>query len=138
MASSTSNSSFNYAANDWVLIFNDESYDYWSIGMKTLLVSEDANELITWDDDKKKDYLENQNRDSGALSYLHKRVYGTISPRIMAATTAKDVWTILQTEFKGSNKVITIYLQSLWLYNVGRRNNSIFFQSCLYNCKANT
>lgn len=67
MASSISNILFNYVPNNWVPIFNGETYDYWSIQMKTLLISQglwdlvqygyeqpkDANELATWDDNKK-------------------------------------------------------------------------------------
>lgn len=53
-------------------------------------------------------------KDARALLFIQQGVSKTIFPRILAATKAKEAWDILKKEFQGSEKVITIKLQSLW------------------------
>ena len=45
MTTSSSESSFNHAQN-MILIFTGESYDFWSTQMKTLFISQDLRDLI--------------------------------------------------------------------------------------------
>ncbi|KAK2976681.1 hypothetical protein RJ640_004282 [Escallonia rubra] len=62
-------------------IFKGESYEFWSIKMKTLFKSQEL-----WD---------------------------LVENGIAIAETSKDAWRILQKEFQGSAKVITVKLQSI-------------------------
>ena len=111
-----------------VPIFDGDAYDFWSIQMRTIFISQglwelvqsgyeqpdDAAALAAWDGDRKKQYNDNVMKDAKALMYIQQGVSKVIFPRIMGATTSKDAWEILKNEFKGSDKVITIKLQSLW------------------------
>ena len=111
-----------------VPIFDGDAYDFWSIQMRTIFISQglwelvqsgyeqpdDAAALAAWDGDRKKQYNDNVMKDAKALMYIQQGVSKVIFPRIMGATMSKDAWEILKNEFKGSDKVITIKLQSLW------------------------
>jgi len=111
-----------------VPIFNGEAYDYWSIQMQTLFISQDLwdaiengypvpesqEELVTWTAAKQKEYKQNKQHDAKALLFIQQGVSREIFPRIMQAKNAKEAWEILKNEFKGTNKVISIKLQSLW------------------------
>ena len=48
-----------------------------------------------------------------AITFIHASVSENIFPRIVAATTAKEAWTILEKEFKGTEKARIIKLQTL-------------------------
>lgn len=56
---------------------------------------------------------ENQKGDAKALFFIQQAVDDSIFSRIAAATSSKQAWMILKTEYQGSNKVITVKLQSL-------------------------
>ncbi|GKE14929.1 retrovirus-related pol polyprotein from transposon TNT 1-94 [Tanacetum coccineum] len=56
---------------------------------------------------------ENQKRDAKALFFIQQAVDESIFSRISAATSAKQAWSLLKTEYQGSAKVITVKLQSL-------------------------
>ena len=61
--------------------------------------------------------IEYEQKVVNALHYLQQGVDLTIFPNVMLATTLKEAWKILESKFKGSNKVnkvISIKLQSLW------------------------
>ncbi|XP_071688831.1 uncharacterized protein [Rutidosis leptorrhynchoides] len=98
-------------------IFKGDSYKFWSTEMKTLFKSLDLWDLVengyveTSDDGEKS--KENQKRDAKSLFIIQQAAEESIFSRIAAATTSNEAWTILQTEFKGSSKVITVKLQSL-------------------------
>lgn len=55
----------------------------------------------------------NQKLDAKALFFIQQGVDESIFSRIAAATSSKQAWTILKTEYQGSTKVITVKLQSL-------------------------
>nr|GEX54736.1 UBN2 domain-containing protein [Tanacetum cinerariifolium] len=55
----------------------------------------------------------NQKLDAKALFFIQQGVGESIFSRIAAATTSKQAWTILKTEYQGSTKVTTVKLQSL-------------------------
>ncbi|GJZ81568.1 retrovirus-related pol polyprotein from transposon TNT 1-94 [Tanacetum coccineum] len=98
-------------------IFKRDSYEFWSIKMRTLFKSQDLWDLVenglaeTGDEDTRS--RENQKRDAKALFFIQQAVEESIFSRIAAATSSNEAWTILKTEFQGSSKVITVKLQSL-------------------------
>ena len=134
MASPNQNSNTNTNTNifnpqvNWVPTFKGEKYDQWSMQMKSIFITQDiweiiqdgyekpkdANEEASWDETKKTQYKQNKRRDHYALSIIYRGVDETILPTIMAATTAKEAWSILETKYRGSEKVILFKLQSLW------------------------
>ena len=56
---------------------------------------------------------ENKKKDSKALFFIQQAMYETLFSRIAVATTSKQAWTVLQKEFQGSTRVITVKLQAL-------------------------
>lgn len=52
-------------------------------------------------------------KDAKATTYLHSTITETIFPRIVNATSSKQIWGTLQEEFQGSNKARAIKLQNL-------------------------
>ncbi|KAJ8773175.1 hypothetical protein K2173_028352 [Erythroxylum novogranatense] len=85
--------------------------------MMTLFRSQDL-----WDyvekgfEENKEDETRNKEhvkRDAKALFFIQQAIDESIFSRIAAATTAKQAWAILKTEYQGSSKVITVKLQSL-------------------------
>ncbi|KAL4387781.1 hypothetical protein GQ457_09G020880 [Hibiscus cannabinus] len=55
----------------------------------------------------------NQEQDAKALFILQQTVHEVVFYQIVAATTLKEVWSILQTKFQGGSKVIVVKLQAL-------------------------
>ncbi|XP_056684932.1 uncharacterized protein [Spinacia oleracea] len=118
MASNT----FNYPQVNWVPLFKGEKYQQWCMQMKSVFISQDlwelvqngyeqpkdANEEATWDEAKRKHYKQNRIRDNYVLSLIYRGVDETILPTIMAATTAKEAWSILETKYRGSEKPPTL------------------------------
>ena len=102
-------------------IFNGEKYEWWSIKMKTLLRSQELWDLVEhgFADvleptiEEKERLRETKKNDAKALFIIQQAVHETIFSRIAAATTSKQAWSILQKEFQGDSKVITVKLQSL-------------------------
>lgn len=97
-------------------VFKGDSFEFWSIKM-TLLLSQDLWEyvdtsVVETNDDKVR-VKEYKKRDAKALFFIQQAVDEAIFSRIVAASTAKEAWTILKIEYQGSKKVITIKLQSL-------------------------
>ncbi|VVA20943.1 Hypothetical predicted protein, partial [Prunus dulcis] len=64
--------------------------------------------------EKQQTYKENKKKDAKALFLIQQGVSKNLFPRLLPATTSKQAWEILKIEFKGSEKVISIKLQSLW------------------------
>ena len=104
MTSTNPNTSFNYALNNWVPIFDGENYQIWSVQIRTLLKGQGLWDVITkgyeippqdskgkksCDEDKQKQYEENQRRDCNALSLIQRGVTPSIFPGIMVADTAR-------------------------------------------------
>lgn len=105
-------------------IFNGESYEHWSIKMKTLFVSQDLWDLVVngyadlTEEEKltpaqKVELKENRKKDAKALFVLQQTVHESIFARIATATTSHEAWTILKKEFQGTTKVMTVKLQTL-------------------------
>ncbi|GAV89754.1 hypothetical protein CFOL_v3_33167 [Cephalotus follicularis] len=96
-------------------IFKGESYEFWSINIRTLFKSQDLWELVhngIVDPNDEVRLRENRKKDSKALFFIQQAVHEIFS-RIATTTTSKEAWTILQNEFQGSSKVITVKLQTL-------------------------
>ena len=110
-------------------IFDGENYQIWSVQMRTLLKGQELWDMIakryeipsqdskgkkSWDEDKQKQYKENQRKDCNALSLIQRGVTPSTFPHIMVAETAKETWEILEQAYKGSEKVISFKLRNLW------------------------
>ena len=118
---------FKYSRSE-VPIFEGEHYDYWSSEMMDFFISHDLWDVIEkdypeppvdedstrWTAAQEKLYKENQKKDATALRYIKQGVSKSIYPRIFNKRKAKDAWEVLQKEFRGNEKVISIKLQSLW------------------------
>lgn len=85
--------------------------------MKTLLRSQDL-----WDyvergfEENEEDMVrlkENQKKDARALAIIQQAVHDSVFSRIAAATTARQAWLLLKTEYQGDSKVKMVKLQTL-------------------------
>ncbi|XP_077234886.1 uncharacterized protein LOC143877038 isoform X2 [Tasmannia lanceolata] len=96
-------------------VFAGENHDFWSIKMRTYLLSQDLwdvlNTGLTIPDDastqstqQQEQLKENKQKDEKALYCIQQVVADTIFPRIMGATTAKDAWNNLMEQFQGNAK----------------------------------
>ena len=84
--------------------------------MKTLFKSQELWDLVEngfVDPDEENRLRENRKRDSKALFFIQQAVHEIVFSRIATAATSKQAWTILQTEFQGSFKVMAVKLQTL-------------------------
>ena len=124
---------FSYSPSQ-VPIFDGEHYEYWSSQMQTFFISQDLWDIIedgypelpeTETDTETKtstrnrqaierQYKENRKRDASTLRYIQQGVSKSIFPRIFGVKIAKSAWEILKVEFEGSEKAISLKLQSLW------------------------
>lgn len=123
----TNSRNFNFVQN-LIPIFEGESYDYWSLQMRTLFISQDLWELVeegyeepeseaafvTWTNERKQELKDNKKKDAKALLFIQQAVNKAIFPKISPATKSKVAWDILKLEYQGLEKVISIKLQSLW------------------------
>ncbi|XP_074301342.1 uncharacterized protein LOC141632724 [Silene latifolia] len=84
--------------------------------MRTLFKSQDLWDLVEdgFDDSdvKQQRLKENRKKDAKALLFLQSPVHENIFSRA-SADNLKEAWQILKTEFKGSDKVIAVKLQTL-------------------------
>ncbi|KAH0661378.1 hypothetical protein KY284_026309 [Solanum tuberosum] len=97
-------------------VFKGESYEFWSIRMKTILKSQDLWDLVEHgytDPDEENRLRDNKKKNAKALVFIQQVVHDSIFSRIATATTSKQVWSILQKEFQGDSKVIVVRLQSI-------------------------
>lgn len=106
-------------------IFNGENYEFWSIKMNTFFFSQDLGDLVesgyvgpedaaTLTTAQKAELKDNRKKDSKALFVMQQAIHESFFSRIVAAKNSKEAWRILQEEFQGSNKVITVKLQTLY------------------------
>ena len=68
----------------------------------------------SWADANQKEYKEKLKKNANAVRIIHHGVSKSIYPKIFGVKKAKDAWEILQKEFQGLNKAISIKLQNLW------------------------
>ncbi|KAH0653060.1 hypothetical protein KY289_030738 [Solanum tuberosum] len=103
-------------AHPLIPVFKGESYEFWSIRMKTIPKSQDLWDLVERgfaDPDEENTLRNSKKKDAKALVFIQQAVYDSHFSRIVAATTSKKAWSILQKEFQGDSKVIVVRLQSL-------------------------
>ena len=62
----------------------------------------------SWADANQKEHKEKLKKNATALSIIHQGVSKSIYPRIFGDIKAKHAWEILQKEFQGSNKAISV------------------------------
>ncbi|KAH0748093.1 hypothetical protein KY290_027325 [Solanum tuberosum] len=97
-------------------VFKGESYEFWSIHMKTILKSQDLWDLVERgfaDHNEKNRLRDSKKKDAKVLVFIQQAIHDSHFSRIAAATTSKQAWSILQKEFQGDSKVIVVRLQSL-------------------------
>ncbi|KAK8916408.1 hypothetical protein KSP39_PZI022184 [Platanthera zijinensis] len=117
-----------------VPIFVGEHYDFWKAHMRLLLQAQGLWELVDAEQIPEKEATgaskggkeketagtskttsaEEAKNEAKALLLLHQGVGKDVYPRIMGAATPREAWNILQGEFQGSEKVISIKLQHQW------------------------
>jgi hypothetical protein len=107
--------------------FNGKNYDYWSITMRALFISQDLWELVEYGFEEpadettfnnltqgEKDLLRlNRKKDAKAIVLLYQAVDQSIFPRIAATTTSHKAWQTLKTAYQGMERVKTAKLQLL-------------------------
>uniref|UniRef100_A0A3Q7HM55 Uncharacterized protein n=1 Tax=Solanum lycopersicum TaxID=4081 RepID=A0A3Q7HM55_SOLLC len=90
-------------------VFKGESYELWSIRMKTILKFQDLWDLVErgyTDSDEENWLRDNKKKDAKALVFIQQAVRDNVFSRIATKTTSKQAWSILQREFQGDSKVI--------------------------------
>ncbi|KAJ7962170.1 Retrovirus-related Pol polyprotein from transposon TNT 1-94 [Quillaja saponaria] len=121
MESSVGVSNVSYSV---IPIFSGENYQFWKVKMKTLLLADGLWNIVEYgfnmpDNEEELSTTQKQKLDTDqmldakALSKIQNGVSPTIFPRIIRANLAKEAWKILEKEFHGDNKSITVKLQSL-------------------------
>ena len=93
----------------------------------TIFISQDLWDLIedgfqdppgtgnsSWTNENQKEYKEKLKKNATGLWIIHHGVSKSIYPRIFGVKKEKYAWEILQKEFQGSNKAISVKLQNLW------------------------
>lgn len=107
-------------------MLNDKNYELWSIKMPTFLqlnkcwnmVEKEFTEptaatLAAMTNANKKALNESRDRDLTAKWLIQSCIEESIFPRIAGATTAHHAWNLLQSAYKGTNRVKTVRLQTL-------------------------
>ena len=99
--------------------FNGQNYDTWAKKMKTIMVANDLWEFVVngfndvtnptqyaaLTNAQKTQLKESRRKDAKALSLIEAAMTKTIFPKIAVANYAKEAWDILETNFKGTDKV---------------------------------
>ena len=107
--------------------FNGKNYDYWSITMRALFVSQELWELVEDGFEEPANEVEfllltqaereslknNRKKDAKALFFLYQAVHESVFPRIAAAKKSSEAWETLKTAYQGMEKVKTAKLQLL-------------------------
>ena len=106
--------------------FNGQNYDVWAKKLKTIMVANDLWEFVingfndvtdpaqyvALTNAQKTQLKELRRKDAKALSLIEAAMAETIFPKIAVANYAKKAWDILETNFKGTDKVHTVKLQN--------------------------
>ncbi|XP_024179138.1 uncharacterized protein LOC112185163 [Rosa chinensis] len=106
-----------------VPIFSGENFDFWMIKMRTMFISHElwsyvdegytVPEIENMSNAQRVELKTNIKKDAKVLGILQNSVSDEIFPRITNEETAKAAWDVLLLEFKGSEKVRAVKLQSL-------------------------
>nr|XP_011468553.1 PREDICTED: uncharacterized protein LOC101298924 [Fragaria vesca subsp. vesca] len=106
-----------------VPIFLGENFDFWIIKMETMFISRDLLSYVNegyvvpaaegMTNAQRTELRENIKKDAKALGILQTAVTDAIFSRIANERTTKGAWDVLKVEFKGSDKVTAVKVQSL-------------------------
>lgn len=107
-----------------VPIFNGENYDFWVIKMETMFISRELWSLVEEGYTKPAEGAEltvaqrselksNIKKDAKALNILQTSITDEIFPRISNERTSKAAWDVLSLEYRGSDKVRAVKVQSI-------------------------
>ncbi|XP_074265187.1 uncharacterized protein LOC141587611 [Silene latifolia] len=100
-------------------IFKGVNYQFWELKMKTLFRSQELWELVEngFEDTKPAEpdatLKEKRKKDAKALFIIQQALEEEFFSRIASATTSKEAWDILKSEYLGDKKVIKVRLQTL-------------------------
>ncbi|XP_074263524.1 uncharacterized protein LOC141586251 [Silene latifolia] len=100
-------------------IFKGVKYQFWELKMKTLFRSQELWELVEtgFVDAKSEEpdatLKEKRKKDAKALFIIQQALDDEIFSRIASATTSKEAWDILRSEYLGDKKVVKVRLQTL-------------------------
>ncbi|CAH9132625.1 unnamed protein product [Cuscuta epithymum] len=100
-------------------LFKGVNYHFWSLKMKTLFKSQELWSMVEdgFVDDQPEEpdqaLREKRKKDAKALFLIQQALDDAVFPRIAAASTSKEAWSILKQEYLGDKKVIMVRLQSL-------------------------
>jgi uncharacterized membrane protein YgcG len=101
-------------SNPAIPLFKGENYDFWSIKMKTVLISKGLWELVeTGAPTNGPEPAETKKSNAKALCLIQQSIDDVVFPKIAASTTAKDAWNVLKTSYEGSVRVKAVKLQTL-------------------------
>ena len=73
----------------------------------------DPTQYAALTNEQKTHLKESRRKDAKALSLIEARMTKTIFSKIAATNYAKEAWDILETNFKGIDKVCTVKLQNI-------------------------
>ncbi|XP_060190457.1 uncharacterized protein LOC132619628 [Lycium barbarum] len=96
-----------------VPMLTKENYGSWCIRMKALLGAYDVWEIMESGVDEEDDVATTKKKDQKALTLIHQSLDEKMSDKVANATNSKQAWNILQTSFKGLDKVKKVRLQTL-------------------------
>ncbi|KAJ0981219.1 hypothetical protein J5N97_009474 [Dioscorea zingiberensis] len=101
-----------------------ENYENWCIRIRALLGSQDVSEIAEKGCEQsvneealtaaQKDAFQKvRKKDQQALTLIHMCLDESMFEKVVSVTSTKNAWEILQSSFKGKDKVIKVLLQSL-------------------------
>lgn len=88
------------------------SQDLWDLVENGYVEPENATAYNNLTVAQKNELKDCRKKDSKALLVIQQAVHESIFPRIAAANKSKDAWKILKDEYQGTDKVITVKLQT--------------------------
>ncbi|CAH9103292.1 unnamed protein product [Cuscuta epithymum] len=97
-------------------MFKGSNYHFWSLKMKTLFKSQELWSIVDegFEDGQPEEpdqaLRDRRKKDAKALYFIQQALDDEVFPRIAAASTSKEAWSILQKEYKGDKKVIEVRL----------------------------
>ncbi|GMP22505.1 hypothetical protein CsSME_00000499 [Camellia sinensis var. sinensis] len=89
-----------------------KSYDLWDLvenGFVDLADPEQATRLTAA---QRNELKEKKQKDAKALFLIQQALDEAVFPRVMDVSTSKEAWDLLQEEYQGSSRVVTLKLQT--------------------------
>ena len=91
-----------------VPLLNKESYDNWCIRINALIGAYEVWEPM--EKRKNRDNVEPKKKDQKALTLIHQSLDEKMFEKVAVATTSKQAWEILESSFRGVDKVKKVRL----------------------------